>query len=485
VTFEYSPGLKTAGITGSKANLAAVDGSYETLREVYKNYSSTVTAIPTLADARDNTTLGNPSNNPANLNANDTDYYDVATKRMMWLTYWNIDNTYNGKLASYAKLKVSYYVDPAFVTQGYIQYSVDGTIFTDTSIRPTTGETGTVYKTFIFPTNLGLDFSKIQNIDIRFFNAGGGTTVHFGMMNIDVFFVETRQLEWVWQIPDANRAFHNLTFYGHKVPGSTEGLRLAYSVDNTTWLNLTDITWTTDQYFYYNLPYTPSAYYWVRVMDLDRSITDVFNDTLMVDMLTIRHYAQTVSWDLAHTYKSAWQAPDYITAIAIGDMGKMGGDYKPDGWLDIVVTTARVGTGFDTQTLYIMTATGLSPPVFDTRAVYTTQMSIMCPSSGTYDTKAVEIGDFNGDGFNDIVVVVGAPPGVDPGTGPTMWTYINQNLFSATAWQFTENYINTLASKGDSAINVKTGNIDLAIFLPFLGVLGVIAVNALVERKKH
>jgi hypothetical protein len=482
-TFEYSPRSNTAGVTGSKANLNAVDGAYETLREVYKNYSATVTAMPTLTDARDNTTLSSPANIPANLNANDSANYDVANNRMMWMTYWNLDSTYNGKIASYAKLKVSYTVDPAFVTKGYLQYSLDGIIFKNTTIMPTTGDSA-IYKTFIFPTSPGLDFSKIQNMDIRFYNSGGGATVHFSMMNIDVFFVETRQLEWVWQIPDANRAFHNLTFYGHKVPGSTEGFRLAYSVDNTTWFNLTDITWTVDRYFYYDLPYTPSSYYWVKVTDLDRSTADIFNDTLMVDMLTIRHYAQTVSWDAAHTFKNAWQAPDYITAIAIGDMGKMGGDSKPDGWLDIVVTTARVGSGYDTQSLYIMAATALNTPAFDTRPVYTTQMSIMCSNSALYDIKAVEIGDFNGDGFNDIVVVVGAPFGVDPGTGPTMWTYINQNMFSSTAWQYTESYVNTLASKGESAINVQTGNINLSIFLPFLGVLGVIAVNTLVERKK-
>jgi hypothetical protein len=250
-------------------------------------------------------------------------------------------------------------------------------------------------------------------------------------------------------------------------------------------LNLTDISSITDTTFTYQLPYTPSQYYWVRVEDLDRTTGDTFNNMLYADRLIIRHYALSVTWDAAHTYKVPWVAPDYICAIAIGDLGKMGGDYKPDGWPDIVVSTAKVGTGNEQQSLFILTETGLNPPTFDPRPVYTVQLSILCSDSATYDTKAVELGDTNGDGSLDIVLVVGAPPGVTPGSGPTMWSYVNQNLFSGGAWQYSESYVNVLASKGESAINIKTGNINLAIFLPFLGVMGVIMADALVRKKKQ
>jgi hypothetical protein len=36
-----------------------------------------------------------------------------------------------------------------------------------------------------------------------------------------------------------------------------------------------------------------------------------------------------------------------------------------------------------------------------------------------------------------------------------------------------------------SAINVQTGNIDLTILLPFLGVVGVIAGEAFVDRRRR
>ena len=480
--FEYNVDTdNTAARTGSMSSLTTADAVYEALREVYRNYSTT--AATPLSAKVDPT---NSTSDPANLNANDSAYFDVNNQEVMWLYDWNVDNSYNGKIVSYAKLKARYYVDSGFITKTFIKWSLNGVTWYDTTIKPLSTETGWVYKEFVFPVSVD-SFSKIQNMNIIYNNrgSGGSSTVHFDLLNIDVKFVETRQMGWIWQIPNANKAFHNLTFVGHRDGLTSEKFRLAYSIDNTTWFNLTDISSITDTTFTYQLPYTPSQYYWVRVEDLDRTTGDTFNNTLYADSLIIRHYALSVTWDVAHTYNIAWVAPDTICAIAIGDMGKMGGDYKPDGWLDIVVSTARVGTGNDLRSLFILTATGLNPPTFDPRPIYATQLSIMCSNSALYDTKSVELGDTNGDGSLDIVLVVGAPPGVNPGTGPTMWSYVNQNLFSGGAWQFAESYVNILASKGESAINIKTGNIDLAIFLPFLGVLGVVAAEALVDRKKR
>jgi hypothetical protein len=472
----------TAARTGSLASLSAVDGVYETLREVYLNYSTTAATPLNTRTGGNNAT--NATNVATNMNSNDSASFDVETNKVMWIDSWNVDNSYSGKVVSYAKLKAKYFVDSGFVTRGFLKWSLDGVTWYNTNIQPLSSETGSVYKEFVFPITVD-SFSKIQNMNVIFNNQGGVGRVLFDMLNIDVKFVETRQMGWVWQIPNANKAFHNLTFVGRTSGLPLETFRLAYSLDNTTWLNLTDITWSTDTTFTYQLPYTPSQYYWVRVMDLDRSTLDTYNNTLYIDRLIIKHYALSVTWDAAHTYNIAWVAPDIICAIAIGDMSKMGGDYKPDGWPDIVVSTAKVGTGNDLQSLFILTATGLNPPTFDPRPIYAVQLSIMNSNSALYDTKSVELGDTNGDGSLDIVMVVGAPPGVTPGTGPTMWSYVNQNLFSGGAWQFAESYVNVLASKGESAINIKTGNINLAIFLPFLGVLGVVAAEVLVDRKKR
>jgi hypothetical protein len=475
--YEYpAAGSTTPSRTGSMANLAIADAIYEVLRETYLNYTPT-TAIPSLQSVGDTTT--EPLNS---LKYNDSVDYTVDTgaKNTLWMTYWDVNSFYFGRVAAEVKVIAKFSVDSGYVGNNKLQWSYDGLTFYDTTIQPTGSDTSYVYRTFILPKAVDT-YSEVQSLDFRFVNNDGTShKVKFDFLNLQVTFVQTREMGWVWQIPNQNRAFHNMTFVGHRSGTTAETFRLAYSVDNITWFNLTDITAITDVTLQFDLTYTPSAYYWVRVVDLIRDTSDVFNDTLYVDKLTIRHYALTVSWDLAHTSK-IWTGPDYLNAIAIGDVGKIGGDYKADGIPDIVVATARVGSGYDTQTLYILTQGSIGS--FSAQAVYTTQMSVLCSNSAQYDTKAVELGDNDGDGDLDIVVVVGAPPGVSPGTGPTMWSYMNNQQFAGGVWQFGESYVNVLASKGESAINVKEGNIDLSIFLPFLGVLGVVVAEAVVNRK--
>lgn len=475
--YEYpAAGSTTPSRTGSMANLANADASYEVLRETYLNYTPT-TVIPSLQSVGD-TTL-EPLNQ---LKYNDSNDYKVDTgvKNTLWITYWDVDSFYSGRVAAEVKVIAKFSVDSGYVGNNKLQWSYDGLTFYDTTIQPTGSDTSYVYRTFILPKAVDT-YSEVQSLDFRFVNNDGTThKVKFDFLNLQVTFVQTREMGWVWQIPNQNRAFHNMTFVGHRSGTTAETFRLAYSVDNTTWFNLTDINAITDVTLQFDLTYTPSAYYWVRVVDLIRDTSDVFNDTLYVDKLTIRHFALTVSWDLAHTSK-IWTGPDYLNAIAVGDVGKIGGDYKADGIPDIVVATARVGSGFDTKTLYILTQGSIGS--FSAQAVYTTQMSVLCSNSAQYDTKAVELGDNDGDGDLDIVVVVGAPPGVTPGAGPTMWSYMNNQQFASGVWQFGEGYVNVLASKGESAINVKEGNIDLSIFLPFLGVLGVVVAEAVVNRK--
>jgi len=456
-----------------------VVGPPEQLTERYLNYTPTA-AVPSMLSASDTT-----GSNINDLMTNNSVDFNVGPSKTMYVTYWTLDPKYTGCTVAKATIYTKFKVDSGYAGTGKVQYSIDGTNFFNTTIQPVAADTAYRYASFNLPQG-SLTYSAVQNMKVRFTdNDAGGRTVHFDFVNVTTTFVQTRQLGWVWQIPNAVRANHNMTFTGHVSGAQAESFRLAYSVDNTTWLNLTDVSWTSDGTFYANLTYTPSAYYWIRIVDNNRAGTDTSNNTFWVTTLNIRHYALTVSWDSSHTYKIPWTSPDYITCFAIGDIGKLGGDHKPDGVPDIVVCTAKVGSGNDLNTMFIMTQDVLG--TFNVRPVYTTQMSVLCSNPAQYDTKAVELGDNDGDGFLDIAVVVGAPPGIQPGTGPTLWSYMNKLQYStgASAWQFTESYINVLATKGDSAINVKEGDINLSMFLPFLGVLGVIVAEAVVERKKR
>jgi hypothetical protein len=71
--------------------------------------------------------------------------------------------------------------------------------------------------------------------------------------------------------------------------------------------------------------------------------------------------------------------------------------------------------------------------------------------------------------------------GRDPGTGPTLWEYTNNNMISGN-WRFTETPISSVATRGESVINVTTGFIDLTIFLPVFGMVAIIATGQAMER---
>jgi hypothetical protein len=476
--YAFNPS-NTAARVGSMTNLAAADKKYENLTEVvYQNYPITNT---TPADKSGNDNTGQ---NIANLQTNNSVAYNVTAGTTMWIADHYVDSTYSGKMASYVKLIMRYYVDSGYSGTSYVQWAFTPSgPFISTTIRPTSSNTSYVQAQYVFPWNVNT-YDLVKNLQIKFVNTGGAT-VHFDYMIMQVKFVQTWQMGWVWQIPNANKAFHNLTFVGHRSgTNPAENFRLAYSVDNTTWFNLTDIVATSDKTFTYLLPYTPSSSYWIRVEDLIRDPTDTVNDTLFVDQLVIRHYALSVTWVSA--IKIPWSGvPGYITAIAVGDMGKSTGDYKPDGWLDIVVGTAAVGgSGNQLNSLFIMTQTSVGS--FDVKPVFTLQLSQMCSDPSKYDVTAVDVGDMNGDGSPDIILVVGAPAGVSPGSGPTLWYYESQNQFSTGGgyWQYSESYVGALTTTGTSAINVKTGNVDLAIFFPLLGVMGVIVADALVRKKR-
>jgi hypothetical protein len=482
-------------ISGTMTQTQVSDNVYENLQEVYKFYSN-ITSAPSLKSTYDDT-----GNDITALAADDGQRYTVIIGAHLGMTLFDVPATYNGRLVQSASLKVKYTVADAVPGQDYIGTGeimwalTEAGPFQTTGIKPLQGQVN-VLKEFKFPTSLNT-WDLVRSVDIQFVNNDVHESVEFEYMVLEIKFVQTRSEGWVWQIPNENRAYHNLTIECKRSGLTPENFRIAYSVDNSTWFNLTDVTAVADTTYQFTL--TPSAndYYYVRVQDLDRATSDVVNDTFLVDRLFIKHWAVSVSWSAtgSNYYRYAsfgLPATGYLTGIAIGDMGKKASDYSGDTLPDIVVCTNQVGTGI-LSTLYIMTQE--STTVFDVKPIYVSSLNTMCASSGSYgsssyreyDAKDVELGDTDGDGDLDIVLVTGAAIGTTPGTGPTLWHYQNDQRYSTGggAWQYTEEYINVLATKGESAINVQTGNIDLAILLPFMGIMGVIVAEALIERRRR
>jgi hypothetical protein len=250
-------------------------------------------------------------------------------------------------------------------------------------------------------------------------------------------------------------------------------------VDNETWFDAFEVTSLTDKMYNLLLPYTPNDRYYIRVLDTNPRTTDVANGTLSIDQLIISHFTQTVTWTEDTKVTSFTATGQYITAMAIGDMDKRAGAYS-SGLLDIVISTATTDSY---HALYIVTQE--TKGSFKEHAVVTTALGTSCTDS-TYDTHAVELGDIDGDGDLDIVLVVGVAFGKQPGTAPTMWLYFNNQLVDTNnRWTFIEEPINELSNSGESAINIKLGYIDLSIFLPIFGVVAIAAVGGAVERRSR
>jgi hypothetical protein len=111
-----------------------------------------------------------------------------------------------------------------------------------------------------------------------------------------------------------------------------------------------------------------------------------------------------------------------------------------------------------------------------------------------FDVTGLQVGDTDGDGFPDIVVVVGPKPGYDPddypGYGPTLWVYTNNADYTGTggAWKFQEAAVGPLATSGESAFAISLGFIDLSIFpaLPIgLIVAAVMVAPRMAAHRRH
>ncbi|MGD0818150.1 MAG: type IV pilin [Methanomassiliicoccales archaeon] len=475
--FEYGGTGITAKVAGSKANLIDIDNKWENLTEVYQN-SSIQYCRPTSIVAGDNTlqTLSNLTNE-------DGRTYNVSRTQTLSVAMANPNPSYNGLPITSVTLRTKYSVGASHTSTNFLEWSIDGTNYFPTTIKPTSSQSN-ANLTFDLKAAGVNTWAKIQTIYVRYYSNGatGTDPVRFDYIWVEAKFAVTRQLEWNWQVTNVpTEIMHNLTINA-KVLTAGESFNVSYSTDNETWFPLFQITSTTQRNYSAMILHTVNSKYYIKIEDVNRAGTDIYNDTLCVNMVSIRHYSPTVYWVFDST---KWQrtvpgisSPNYITAIAVADVGKSNGDHRPDGKLDIVVGTTLIGSGDATHALFVITNSGTQ-----LEAAIAIPMVAASAAIGTnkYDVKAVDVGDFNGDGYIDIAVAIGFSPGYSyaAGSTSTLWIYFNQP--SSAGWQFNEQPVNVLDNSG-SVINIKTGYVDLTFLWPLFGVFGIVVAEAVIER---
>jgi len=475
-TFEYGGTGITAKVTGSKANLVSVDKLWENLTEVFLN-SSVVREQP-LAKVLDTTTGNQPL---ANLSLQDALQYQVAKTTKLGVVMTAADPAYSAMPVTQVTLRVKYNATSAGTT--FLQWSKDNVKYYTTTIKPTTGTNVNV--TYDLMAAGITTWAQLQNVYIRYYN-NGTNSVMFDYIWLEVKFAVTRQLEWNWQVPNVvTETIHNLTINA-RVLTAGETFNVSYSLDNDTFFPLFQISSTTQTNYSASLIDTSNSMYYIKVVDTNRATTDTFNNTLCVNMVSIKHYSPTVYWPALNSNYQGWlstltSASEYISSIAVADMGKSYGDYKPDGKLDIVAGTTQIGNGDATHALFVITnsGSGLNVPI-------NVPMVAASAAIGTnrYDVKAVEVGDFNGDGYMDIAVAIGFSPGYSypAGSTSTLWIYMSQP--STSGMQFNEQPVNVLDTSG-SVINIKTGYVDLTFLWPLFGVFGIVIAEAAIGRAER
>ena len=487
----YNPfnqyGLAT--ITGTIGNLASNDTKWENLTEAYLNFPLDQ-ANPTAKGISDDT--GQSLISLAS--ATDGSRYQVDPTKTMYLTAFGTNTSYTGKIVASAWLKVKYSSDSTYVGTNSLKISTnEGATTTTTNITPLSNQVDKVSWYNLLAN--GVDtYSKLSSLDVSFVNNGGlgSGSVRIDSLWLEILFVETRAVDLTWELNNTiTSPLHELTVVG-KVLATGEAFQLMYSPDNTNWFNLTQISSTTLTTWVFQLDHTTNSKYFVRVVDLNRGAAeqptgDMINNTICFNWIQLRNFMPQVTWlasdkvDIAPiSGLGSGVSEERVTAIAVGDLGKISGDHKADGWPDIVVGTSKVGGGDETHSVYILAQTGEKS--FTSVPLTTHNLAVTATSNTLYDIANINLGDLNGDGNLDIVFTVGFAPGQSTSTpAATLWMIENEPL--PGAWQFTDQPVNVLGAN-QAAINAITGNIDLTIFMPFLGVLGVLAAEAITRSRK-
>ncbi len=464
----------TAKVTGSIANLAGVDNNWQNLTEVYQN-SSVLYERP--AQQTSDTT----GQTLSNLQYDDGLVYNVAKSTQLEVIMAGAPPSYNGMPVTQVTLRVKYSDSADYDGSNSLMWSTDGINWHSTSIKPTANQQN---------VNLTVDlkaagvttWTQLQTIYVKFANneVNGANAVRFDYVWLEVKFAVSRDLEWTWEVPNVSGLIlHNLTINA-KLLTSGETFNVSYSTDNVTFFPLFQISSTTEQSYSTSLMDTTNSLYYIRIEDTDHASSDSVNSTLCVNMVVIKHYVPSVSWVIGPSRAiTTLSDPMYITAIAVADIGSSSGDHAPDGHLDVVVGTSEIGKGDYTHTLFVITGQGISG--FDTPINIPVVAAAAAVGSNNYQVTAIQIGDFNGDGYPDIAMAIGFTPGYSytAGSTSTLWVYTNQP--SLTGWQFSEQAVNVLDTSG-STINIITGNVDLTLLWPLFGVFGIVVAEAVIER---
>ncbi|HEY3421116.1 MAG TPA: type IV pilin N-terminal domain-containing protein [Methanomassiliicoccales archaeon] len=485
---EYGGTGITAKVTGSKADLTAIDNKWENLTEVFQN--SSVLFDRPITKAAGDTTI---NQTVSNLQRDDGQTYNVDRHQTLSVAMASADSSYSGMQVTQVMMRTKYWVLADYDGNSYLQWSKDGgSTWMNTNIKPTNTQLS-VNLTYDLFNGQGADsintWAKLQNICFRYYNdeTTGSGAVRFDYIYLEVKFAVSRQVQWDWQIPNLpNEIWHNLTINA-KVKTAGDSFNVSYSPDNETWFHLFTISSTTQKNYSGMLLHTVNSKYYIRIEDTNRQATDIVNDTLCVNKLNITHYSPAVSWDFDST---KWQksipgisSPNYITSLAVADVGPSYSNTKPDGYLDIVVGTTMIGNGDANHALFVIpsinSGTQLGVPI--NIPVVAASAAI---GTNAYDVKAVELGDFNGDGFMDIAMAIGFSPGYTytAGSTSTLWIYTSQQ--SSGGWQFSEQPVNVLDTSG-SVINIKTGYVDLTFLWPLFGVFGIVVAEAVIERAER
>ncbi|MBI0581571.1 MAG: FG-GAP repeat protein, partial [Methanomassiliicoccales archaeon] len=464
----------SAKLTGTRANLVANDGVFQTLTEMYKN-TSVLLGLPDQKQA--SLPYVDDTGQDINYLKNDDGVtYNVASLKTLHTRSFAVDSTYSTKPVTQVMLRVEYSATADYDGTQYVQYSLDGTNFFNTTMLPTSSSLDVV-QTFDLKA-AGIDtWSEIQSLRVMFVHNGPDGTVQFDYIRLEVKFAESRWMEWVYEVDNvATQVTHQL---GISAYTTGEKFNIQYSTDKNIWYDAFNFTETTEVLKQLQLPHTTNSVYYIKVSAADASLSDVTNDSLFLDIVGIRHISPTVQWpsgDIRTISFEMQSSSEHITALAVGDVTSS--TDMPDNYPDIIVGTSYLGSASSTRSL--MLSYGIGGNSFSApESIITSSLSAAVGGNNAiYNVQTIALGDFNGDGYTDIALVIGFAPGRSGGTAPSIWMYRND----PTIGQWGEQVLNALAS-GESAINVKAGNVDLTILYPLLGILGLVAAEGWINRK--
>jgi hypothetical protein len=451
---------------------------FETLTEVYLE-TDNVTSVPSaiynnVLSTYDDTTTGQSISSLASI---DSSTYVVGATEKMSIYSFGLDSSYSSYPVTQALLKINYLVDSGYLGTKYIQYSLDGTTWYNTTVKPSSSEANATWTINLY--SLGIDsWSELQSLRIFFDNNGTTGAVRFGCVGLELKFAESRWIEYHYEIPNLPTMItHQLTMSA-KLATTGETFDVYYSTDNTIWYLAFSYNSTTEVIKQMLLPHTTNDVYYIMINTSDSTSSDTTNNSILIDQLIITHTSPNVYWPSASTMAISFTMgsnTEWISALAVGDVTSAGTSKYPDGYPDIIVGTTAVGTS--ARTMMIAPSTG-SGAYSTSTLIDTSELAANVGSNNAlYNVYGIALGDFNGDGYTDIALIIGYAPGRDGGSAASIWLYRND----PSVGQWDEQVLNIMAA-GDSAINLVAGSVDISILYPVFGMVGMVAVGGVISK---